>query len=58
MLPMLATLDTDLADDVMPSDEDAPVSLSMAVTRVCKNVVLLIESAPALQREYVFMYSV
>ena len=25
---MLATLDTDLADDVMPSDEDAPVSLS------------------------------
>ena len=31
MLPMPATLDADLADDVMPSDEDTPVSLSMTV---------------------------
>ena len=41
MLPMPATLDADLADDVVPSDEDTPVSLSATV---CMNVVLLIDS--------------
>ena len=35
MLPMPATLDADLADDVVPSDEDTPVSLSATV---CMNV--------------------
>ena len=29
LLPLLATPDTDLADDVMPRDEDTPASLSM-----------------------------
>ena len=41
MLPMPATLDADLGDDVVPSDEDTPVSLSMTV---CVNVVLPIDS--------------
>ena len=40
LLPLPATLDTDLADDVVPQDEDAPVSLSMAV---CMSVVLLVD---------------
>ena len=42
-LPMPATPDADLADDVMPSDEDTPVSLSMTV---CVNMVLLITDRP------------
>ena len=29
VLPMPAALDADLADDVMPRDEDTPVSLPM-----------------------------
>ena len=41
MLPMPATLDADLADDVVPGDADTPVSLSMTM---CMNVVLLIDS--------------
>ena len=41
MLPMPVALDADLADDAVPSDDDTPVSLSMAV---CMNVVLLADS--------------